>query len=133
MSWSSSLLSPPSTLSTPSFSTSPPPSVIISASDPLPEHLLQLFQSFSTDESSEQQQEFSTSFNSNINESILDLIGCFIQGNIHSKHVFHLLTHCKIFTTEIGKSMLTDIVWFWGTQVYNSLLPPLSLLFLRRL
>lgn len=52
-------------------------------------------------------------------EIFLDLIGCLIYGKINSKALFNLFNLCNISTIELGQEILTDVVWFWGIQVFN--------------
>lgn len=125
MSWSSSFFPSVDKLSIPLSTPS------IAANDTLPEHILSSFHSLSMEDlqqinNSLGQQPHESNLMINLlnnstynlfNDHLVDLIGCLVYNLIHSKHIFHIFTTCPIFQLEISKSLLTDVVWFWGTQV----------------
>jgi hypothetical protein len=106
--WSSKLSSTPIT------STDPLPSEIYSIFANIASNNLEQFDSLTTFTSIDL---LTNHFLTQFNESLIDLIGCLIYNLIHSKHILHILSTCEIFKHEIGKSLLTDVIWFWGTQV----------------
>lgn len=54
---------------------------------------------------------------SKLNELLFDLIGCLIYNRMNSKAIFSLFSLCNFASIELGQEILTDVVWYWGTQV----------------